>query len=262
MTGYVQSSNTSIGNPSLDVAVRRMNMIGNSIDEDLTNLEGEAGVDGLNDTAIAGLMSYCAMIQEAIDNKYVESVARIAELDPSGSSDAPKVMEENVRGFHSRLRQSMSSLRQAKSNGSRSGSSTPPSISPSMLSASSSSARSGTQAYKPFLERLKPPVFSGKIEDWPEFRSVWKDLLADYPESVQVQHMKANIPAADAKRVVGVKTMDEMWRRLEKVYGDKDLNIITVKTNLEKFVPKSNVDHKKILEVYEAIESAVRDSVG
>ena len=86
---------------------------------------------------------------------------------------------------------------------------------------------------------------------------MWKDLLSDYPESVQVQHMKANIPAPDAKRVVGVKTMEEMWRRLEKVYGDKDLNIITLKTNLEKLVPKANVNHKKILEVYEAIESAV-----
>ena len=78
-----------------------------------------------------------------------------------------------------------------------------------------------SHGYKPFLERLKPPTFSGKVEDWPEFRSVWKDLLSDYPESVQVQHLKSNIPSADAKRVVGVKSMDEMWRRLEKVYGDE-----------------------------------------
>ena len=52
--------------------------------------------------------------------------------------------------------------------------------------------------------------------------------MAEFPESVQVQHLKTNIPEADAKRVAGVKTMDEMWRRLERVYGDTDLNIITV----------------------------------
>ena len=122
---------------------------------------------------------------------------------------------------------------------------------------SSTQSQQSRLGYKPFLERLKPPVFSGKIEDWSEFGSVWIDLLSDHPESVQVQHLKANIPAADAKRVVGVKTMVEMWPRLVKVYGDKDLNIITVKSNLENFKPKSNQDFKKVQEVYEAIESAV-----
>ena len=107
------------------------------------------------------------------------------------------------------------------------------------------------------MKKLEPPVFSGKVEDWPEFRCVWKELLADHPESVQVQHFRANIPVADAKRVTGVRTMAEMWRRLEKVYGDTDLNIITVKTNLENFVPKASQDYKRILEVYEAIETAV-----
>ena len=37
----------------------------------------------------------------------------------------------------------------------------------------------------------------------------------------------------------------------------EDLNIITVKTNLENFVPKSNLDHKRVQEVFEAIEAAV-----
>ena len=106
------------------------------------------------------------------------------------------------------------------------------------------------------MKRLEPPTFSGRIEDGPEFRSVWKDLLAEFPESVQVQHLKTNIPEADARRVAGVKTMDEMWRRLERVYGDTDLNIITVKTTLENFSPKSTQDHKRIMEVYEAIETA------
>ena len=111
--------------------------------------------------------------------------------------------------------------------------------------------------YKPYIERLKPPKFSGKIEDWPDFRSVWNDLIADYPESVQVQHLKENLPEVDAKRIAGVKSMAEIWRRLEKVYGDKELNIITVKTNLENFIPKATQDHKRILEVFETIETAV-----
>ena len=51
--------------------------------------------------------------------------------------------------------------------------------------------------------------------------------------------------------------MEETWTRLEKIYGDTDLNIITVKTGLENFVPKATSDYKRIQEVFEAIEVAV-----
>ena len=81
--------------------------------------------------------------------------------------------------------------------------------------------------------------------------------MSDLPDSIQIQHFKANIPAADQKRVSAIKTMKDMWARLEKVYGDTDLNIITVKSNLESFNPKSNQDFRRIMEVSEAIEIAV-----
>ena len=95
------------------------------------------------------------------------------------------------------------------------------------------------------------------MEDWPEFRSVWKDMLASYPDSIQVQHIKNNMPAGDARRVAGVKTMEEIWRRLEKVYGDTQLNILTIKSNLENLVPKAAENYKRVLEVFEAVETAV-----
>ena len=69
-------------------------------------------------------------------------------------------------------------------------------------------------------------MFSGKVEDWPEFRRVWADLFAELPESVQVQHIRTKVPAADAKRIAGVKTLKEVWKRLERVYGDEELNIV------------------------------------
>jgi hypothetical protein len=107
------------------------------------------------------------------------------------------------------------------------------------------------------LEQTQQPTFSGKVEDWPEFRSVWMELLAEHPESVQVQYLRKSIPANDARHIAGVKTMGEAWRRLEDVYGNLQLNIITVKTNLESFMPKAVERYKKIREVYEAVEKAV-----
>ena len=114
-----------------------------------------------------------------------------------------------------------------------------------------------SQGYKPFIKRLKPPTLLGKVEEWPEFRSVWKDLLTELPESVQVQHIESHLLATDIKRIVGIRSMSEVWERLERVYGDTELNIVTVKSNLEGFTPKAVLDYKKIQEVYEAVESAV-----
>ena len=82
-------------------------------------------------------------------------------------------------------------------------------------------------------------------------------LSSSYPENVQVQHVKANIPVADQRHIAGVRTMAEIWKRLEKVYGDTKLNILTVKQNLEGFAPKSTENCKRVLEVFEAIETAV-----
>ena len=145
-------------------------------------------------------------------------------------------MEDNIRVYLSRLRQLKSDIRHASS-------ATPSSDTRS----TPDSTRHAATGLRPFIERLKPPTFSGKIEDWPEFRSVWTELLAEYPENVQVQHLREHIPETDKKRIVGVKTMGEIWRRLEKVYGNTELNIITVKMNLENLVPKATQDFKRIL---------------
>ena len=107
------------------------------------------------------------------------------------------------------------------------------------------------------MEKVKPPTFTGKVEDWPEFRSVWNDLCSDMPESIQVQQVKTHIPPADMKRVAAVKTMKEIWERLERIYEDKELNIVTVKSNLEAFKPRNAPDHQRIQDVFEAVEKAV-----
>ena len=142
-------------------------------------------------------------------------------------------------------------MRRARGSASSSGSGIPAVIPPSVP------MPDGYRGYKPFLERLKPPTFSGKVEDWPEFRAVWQELLADMPESVQIQHIKTNLPANDSKRIAGIKTMREVWQRLERVYGDKELNIVTVKSNLEGLVPKATQEHKRVQEVFEAVEIAL-----
>ena len=193
-----------------------MNSIGNAINEDLIMLEQEVTGEevSLSDANILDLKETCQAIEKKIEEKYKEAGVLAARMDIGNSRNTLKVLDDNVHVYLGRLRQVRAEMRRARSTGTP----TPDNrSSPGLVNDGSTATVTPAAGYKPFLERLKPPTFSGKIEDWPEFRSVWKDLLSDYPESVQVQHLKSNIPAADAKRVIGVKTMKEMWERLEKV---------------------------------------------
>ena len=65
------------------------------------------------------------------------------------------------------------------------------------------------------------------------------------------------LPKADKLRVAGVMTLSECWSRLERVYGDRRLNIITIKKNLLQFKPNSKQDYARIIELYEVIERGI-----
>ena len=230
----------------MQLAIASMNSISDSIDNDLQSLEQELSTgDGLRDSFFADLKEYCSDIEKRVRKDFKEAGENLARLDVGNSMNVVNILTSNTRVYLERIRALQGQVRRARSTGA-----------PEPLERMSS-VTSVSSGYKPYMKRLEPPTFSGKVEDWPEFRSIWKELLSDYPDSIQVNHMKANIPVADAKRVGGVKTMAEMWTRLEKIYGDVDLNIITIKNNLESLAPEANVDYKRIMEVYEAIEVAV-----
>ena len=108
-----------------------------------------------------------------------------------------------------------------------------------------------------YLEPLKPPMFSGRLEDWCEFCSIWKNLFVEVPEKIQVHYFKKSIPPKDLKHVKGVMSMKDLWARLDAVYGNIELNVLTIKSKLEGLHLKASLDHEKMIELYHAVEYAV-----
>ena len=47
---------------------------------------------------------------------------------------------------------------------------------------------------------------------------------------------KACLPQKDLARIKGVTNMDEVWRRLDRIYGDLELNKLTIRSNLSKLL--------------------------
>ena len=236
----------------LDLAIRSLNHLYRSIERDLCTAENEVSLGGSPHTEyfLNEMKDFCSDVDKQINGDLKDAGEKVVRLDQNKVTGAAVQLSEKMANYSDRIRAVQSDLRRARG-------SLTPSPTGSIITPAAPSVTGSLSSYKPFIEKLKPPVFSGKVEDWPEFRRVWQDLLSGLPDSVQVQHIKTNIPANDAKRITSVRTMPEVWERLEKVYGNRYLNVITVKTNLESFVPKSSQDHKRVLKVFEAVETAV-----
>ena len=82
------------------------------------------------------------------------------------------------------------------------------------------------------LPRLDNLHFSGKVEDWPEFRRNWLARYGNFRENVQIQYLRPALPVKDQSKITALTSMSECWQRLEKTYGNRTLNIVTVKNNL------------------------------
>ena len=236
-------------NTNIQLAVSALFSVSNSIEKDLCAIELEiASADGsLGEIHVTELRAYCAQVENRVKGDYKFAGEKLARLNLYNAGNVMQTMNANTDIYLDGIRAIQASLRMVRSL-----------ATPDVHTNSSSVPVSAptTQSYRPFLKKLEPPTFSGRVEDWPEFRSVWKELLSDLPDSIQVQHVKTNLPEVDKKRVAGIQTMKEIWTRLEKVYGDTDLNILTVKSNLENLMPKSMQNYKRVLEVFEAVETA------
>ena len=129
-----------------------------------------------------------------------------------------------------------------------------PSVQPTPQVTAPQSSNSVNFRHLPRLEDLK---FSGRIEDWPEFRRDWVARYGKLADNVQIQYLKPALPNKDQAKVAAVSSMTECWKRLEKTYGDRNLNIITVKHNLRGYQPRGAQRWEKAIDLHEFIEKAM-----
>ena len=101
--------------------------------------------------------------------------------------------------------------------------------------------------FRSYLERSKLPVFSGQVEEFPEFRKQFQELVRneDIPEAVLLSKLKASVPAEGKELLVGVEIMSQAWSNLQKRYGDRKVAILTIQARLSKLV-LTGEDYEKI----------------
>ena len=108
-----------------------------------------------------------------------------------------------------------------------------------------------------FLERTKLPIFSGKVEEWPDFAKQWKELTKDegFPDVIALSKLRDCIPMEGKELLVGVESLTEAWERLARRFGDRKIGILTVQKRLNTLVLNGE-DYDKIEKLAREVDRA------
>ena len=108
------------------------------------------------------------------------------------------------------------------------------------------------------LERIKLSPFSGSVEDWPEFKRVFRDLVASarYTDSCYLQQLRAQIPAVACSLIAGVTSVSEAWELLDERYGDMRIGILTVQKRLTHLSLRRGPNHEQLEELVVEVRRA------
>ena len=71
---------------------------------------------------------------------------------------------------------------------------------------------------------------------------------------MQLQYLKPSLPLKDQSKVAAVKLMASCWERLGKIYGDKDVNVTTVKNNLRSLSLQGSQKWEKLIDLFDEVE--------
>ena len=150
----------------LAIAVETMNALCTEIQSDILVAEAEAEEDAgslTSDHAIQ-LKSYCVDIQSKIDRNLKDAVDKVKRLDTNSTTNAKTVFDKTIPGFRVSLRNLLARIRKS-GTGAPADSVSNSSPAGSVSGLDNRSQASNNTGFKPYIEKLKLPTFSGKLEE-------------------------------------------------------------------------------------------------
>ena len=100
-----------------------------------------------------------------------------------------------------------------------------------------------------FLEKTKPPRFTGDDVEYPEFKRKWSSQVnkANLPEETELDKLRDSLPRDAKDQLYGVLTLTEAWQILDKRFGDKQLIAKKLKSQLKSIQCVGKSDPEKII---------------
>ena len=106
------------------------------------------------------------------------------------------------------------------------------------------------------LEKVKLPMFSGKQEEFSEFRNQFRELCRgeQYTPILEMAQLKMKLPREALTMIAGIQCPDAAWTKLEELYGNRELSIMSALKNLRDFKSSKQASHEQVIEIAMAVQ--------
>ena len=106
------------------------------------------------------------------------------------------------------------------------------------------------------LERVKLPFFTGRPEDWADFRREFQEMVraANYSPVLEMKVLRDHLKEESRAYITGVTVPAEAWELLNKKYGDRTLAMLTTRHRLVSLKLPRGAPHDQL----EALVQGVR----
>ena len=130
---------------------------------------------------------------------------------------------------------------------------------PSGTSRPRDSRSEGCQRSSGHVEKVKLPTFNGRQEDFSEFRNQFRELCRGerYTPILELAQLKLKLPREAMAAIAGLQCPEEAWKRLEEVYGNRELSILSALKNLRDFKPAKTAPHEQVIELAMATQKCL-----
>ena len=106
------------------------------------------------------------------------------------------------------------------------------------------------------VEKVKLPTFSGRQEDFAEFRCQFRELCAGegYTAILELAQLKMKLPRDALSTIAGLQCPELAWKRLEEMYGNRELSILSALKNIREFKSSKSAAHEQVIDLAMAVQ--------
>ena len=85
------------------------------------------------------------------------------------------------------------------------------------------------------LAKVGLPVFSGKLEEWSDFKRLFLELTQEelFSPCFVLANMRQQLPSEAVELMAGITDPEEAWKRLDRRYGNRLQAILHAKQRLK-----------------------------
>ena len=119
---------------------------------------------------------------------------------------------------------------------------------------------SGTRS-RGHVEKVKLPTFSGRQEDFAEFKNQFRELCKgeQYTPVLEMAQLKQKLPREALAAIGGIQCPEVAWKRLEEVYGNREISIMSAIKNLRDFHSSKAAPHEQMIELAMAVQKCTTE---